>query len=257
MDTEFTAVIGLDWADTKHDICIQPANSTEREFQRIEHNPAQIERWALSMHERFGGPIAVVLELANCDETYSGPLLGYWSANCDDGTTWPDGDESTIGAAKLEKAQEYIGDHLGEVPKVVAARVGRLLGLYRPLQGVDLDVFFERRVRSHVNAGLVTHYALLLTAVPGVVLWRRRTTILPLAAVAGTSIFTGAITFGIARYRIGADLVLVMLGAVVLGHLLDRYGPPATRPVATEAEPRQPVDEPAPDPAPAPEVAPA
>ncbi len=36
---EFTAYIGIDWADTKHDICIQPAGSDEREFDRIAHDP--------------------------------------------------------------------------------------------------------------------------------------------------------------------------------------------------------------------------
>ncbi len=38
---EFTAFIGIDWADTKHDICIQPAGSEEREFDRIAHHPEQ------------------------------------------------------------------------------------------------------------------------------------------------------------------------------------------------------------------------
>jgi transposase len=61
---EFTAFIGLDWADTKHDICIQPAGSLSREFDRIAHQPEQIERWAHEVHRRFGGPIAVMLELS-------------------------------------------------------------------------------------------------------------------------------------------------------------------------------------------------
>ena len=61
---EFTAFIGIDWADTKHDICIQPADSTIREFDRIAHQPEQIEQWAHDVHRRFGGPIAVMLELS-------------------------------------------------------------------------------------------------------------------------------------------------------------------------------------------------
>ena len=61
---EFTAYIGIDWADTKHDICIQPAGSDEREFDRIAHQPKDIEQWAYSMYQRFGGPMAVVLELS-------------------------------------------------------------------------------------------------------------------------------------------------------------------------------------------------
>jgi hypothetical protein len=178
-----------------------------------------------------------VLELGNCDDTYSGAYLGYWSTGCDDGTTWPEGaDESGIGAAKYAKARAYIGDHLSEQPKVVAARVGRILGLYRPLQGIDFDVFFERRVRSHATVGLWAHYAAMLLAVPGAVLWRRRTTLLPVAAVAGVSIFTAAITFGISRYRVGADLVFVILAAVTLGHLLDRYGPARFRSAGTVKE---------------------
>jgi transposase len=63
-DLEFTAFIGLDWADTKHDVCIQPAGSQEREFDRIPHQPEQIDQWANQVHRRFGGPIAVMLELS-------------------------------------------------------------------------------------------------------------------------------------------------------------------------------------------------
>ena len=37
---EFTAFIGIDWSDTKHDICIQPGDTHEREFDRIAHQPA-------------------------------------------------------------------------------------------------------------------------------------------------------------------------------------------------------------------------
>ena len=169
-----------------------------------------------------------VLEIGNCDETYSGEYLGYWFHGC--GTEWPeDTDESGIAAAKYAKARDYIGDHLTEVPKVAAARVGRILGVYRPQQGIDFDVFFERRVRSHATAGLWAHYAAMILAIPGAVLWKRRTTLLPVAAVAGVSIFTAAITFGISRYRVGADLVFVVLAAVAVAHVVDRYGPARLR----------------------------
>ena len=176
-----------------------------------------------------------VLELGNCDDTYSGEFLGYWSVACDDGvTTWPEGgDESAIAAAKYAKATEYIGDNLGELPKVVAARVGRILGFYRPLQSIDFDVFFERRIRLLAQVGLVAHYLVMTAAIFGAFIWRRRTTLLPLAAVAGTSILTAAMTFGISRYRIGADVVFVVLAAVALDHLIDRYG----RSVAATATP--------------------
>jgi transposase len=60
----FTAYVGIDWADTKHDICLQAAGDIRREFDCIPHQVARIDEWAKTLHRRFGGPIAVALELA-------------------------------------------------------------------------------------------------------------------------------------------------------------------------------------------------
>jgi transposase len=60
----FAAFIGLDWADTKHDICLQAAGSDKREFQVLEHRPEVIEAWATGLLQHFkDGPIAIALEL--------------------------------------------------------------------------------------------------------------------------------------------------------------------------------------------------
>lgn len=67
---QYAAFIGLDWADRKHDICLQPAGTQRREFSVIEHTPQAIETWALGLLERFGdGPIALSCELKK------GPLI--------------------------------------------------------------------------------------------------------------------------------------------------------------------------------------
>jgi len=61
---EFTAFIGLDWADAKHDICLQAVGSDKREVKVLEHKPEAIEAWATALLQRFGGgPIAIALEL--------------------------------------------------------------------------------------------------------------------------------------------------------------------------------------------------
>jgi transposase len=61
---EFAAFIGLDWADTKHDICLQVAGSEKREFQVLEHRPEVIDAWATDLLQRFQGRlIAIALEL--------------------------------------------------------------------------------------------------------------------------------------------------------------------------------------------------
>jgi transposase len=65
----FTAFIGIDWADTKHDVCIQVAGEEQREFCCIEHNVEAIEVWAQGLYRRYGGPMAVALELCK------GPLV--------------------------------------------------------------------------------------------------------------------------------------------------------------------------------------
>jgi transposase len=60
----FTAYVGIDWADTKHDICLQAAGDTRREFCCIRHQVAAIDEWANTLYLRFGGPVAVALELS-------------------------------------------------------------------------------------------------------------------------------------------------------------------------------------------------
>jgi transposase len=60
----FTAYVGIDWADTKHDICLQAAGETRREFCCIRHQVPAIDEWANSLYLRFGGPVAVALELS-------------------------------------------------------------------------------------------------------------------------------------------------------------------------------------------------
>ena len=70
-DGEFTAFIGIDWADAKHDVCLQPADGKRREFEQIAHRVDRIEQWACSMHRRFGGPIAVALELSKGPIVYA------------------------------------------------------------------------------------------------------------------------------------------------------------------------------------------
>ena len=61
---QYSAFIGIDWADTKHDICLQAAHNEQREFDCIPHQVDRIEQWALGLRRRFGGPIAVALELS-------------------------------------------------------------------------------------------------------------------------------------------------------------------------------------------------
>jgi len=61
--TEFAAYIGIDWADQKHDICLQEASSNQIESLRLDHKPDSISNWVAQLRQRFQGkPIAIALE---------------------------------------------------------------------------------------------------------------------------------------------------------------------------------------------------
>jgi transposase len=61
---EFAAFVGLDWADAKHDICLQATGSDKRKYKVLKHRPEVIDEWARSLLKRFKGqPIAIALEL--------------------------------------------------------------------------------------------------------------------------------------------------------------------------------------------------
>ncbi len=64
-EVEFAAFAGIDWSDTKHDICLQAANSEEREFSVLLHRPAAIDAWARALCQRLElakGPLVYALQ---------------------------------------------------------------------------------------------------------------------------------------------------------------------------------------------------
>lgn len=67
----FAAYVGIDWADTKHDVCIQSATGEEREFAVIPHQAAAIGEWVCSLRRRFGVPIAIAVELSKGSIVYA------------------------------------------------------------------------------------------------------------------------------------------------------------------------------------------
>ena len=41
----FAAFIGLDWADAKHDLCLQAAGTEQRAFLSLDHRPEAMNAW--------------------------------------------------------------------------------------------------------------------------------------------------------------------------------------------------------------------
>src|SRR5215831_1863901 len=68
--TTFAAFVGIDWADAKHDGCLQAAGAAKRECFQLEHTPEAIDAWVTTLRTRFHGhPVALCLELTK------GPLV--------------------------------------------------------------------------------------------------------------------------------------------------------------------------------------
>lgn len=60
----FAALIGIDWANAKHDICLQAAGSATIEHSVLTHSPEAIDAWVRELRRRFDTqPIAIALEL--------------------------------------------------------------------------------------------------------------------------------------------------------------------------------------------------
>lgn len=66
----FAALIGIDWADKKHDICEHPNPSEKYHYSIIKSKPESLHEWAMSLKQRYPNQmIAVVCELKK------GPLI--------------------------------------------------------------------------------------------------------------------------------------------------------------------------------------
>ena len=122
-----------------------------------------------------------------------------------------DVDESQRDSAPREYAIDYIEDHKSRIPLVVAARVGRLWGVFKPGQTTAFDWWIEGRGRVPSWISLFCYYAMIPFAAVGLVrMWRRKITILPVVVPMVIATFAAATTFGITRYRAPAEVGLVL-----------------------------------------------
>jgi hypothetical protein len=193
--------------------------------------------WLVWNQTRFDDPVLLtsgsggVLSTANCEATYSGPLLGY-AANCFDPAPVAAElgiDEQDVAAhlrtlSELDRdafardqGRAFIEDNLDRLPVVVAARVGRMWDLFRPGQNIGLNDAIEARGLQTSRAGTAAYFLILPLAVGGVVvLWRRRIPLSPLLAAPIVVTFIAAVTYPSTRYRVSADVALVVLAAVAV-----------------------------------------
>jgi 4-amino-4-deoxy-L-arabinose transferase-like glycosyltransferase len=173
----------------------------------------------------FNRPVAIATNSgtavagANCAVTYaSGDHLGGWYPPCI--KEHPGKNEAEHHAEALKDGVRYADHHLGRLPVVLAARLGRVWSVYKPFAIPE-----GRSVRVQ-KVGVIAFFLLVPFGVAGYFLLRRRgevTWILlaPFIIVAVTALTT----YGNLRFREPAEIALVVLAAIALDELLRRRSP--------------------------------
>jgi hypothetical protein len=161
----------------------------------------------------FAADANTLIAGANCHDTYYGHDIGWWSLDClAHGRKLA---QLQVGDASTGPAVDYAGDHLGRLALVMPVRVLRTFDLFQPLRQGNREV---RRKWVDV-VGLVFYFPLLVLAAIG--LFRARS----LRAAGARSVLlapvlmvviASALGWGIGRFRIGADVSIVVLAALAL-----------------------------------------
>jgi len=186
----------------------------------------------LVMNERItlSDGLGTVMVQANCDATYYGEHIGFWNLDC--GAPQPFGpngellDESQRDVVVRDRASGYIAAHTKRlVTVVVPARVGRMLGFYQPLEQIRIDVI-EDRPWFPAWLGFWQYVILAPMAIGGAVIqWRRKQPVLVIGLWMVLATFTAATAFGMTRYRIGAEVSIVLFAAITFDALWSRFRP--------------------------------
>ncbi len=213
---------------------------------------ATLAPWVGFNLSRFDHPVylsagyEITLSTATCDLTWYGEFTGYWNIQCPIGVLERHGvdsrgtDQSVLAKLFRDDSIDYIRNHEKRIPYVVLARWGRVTGLYRPLQQVNLDHFPEGRNIWVARAALTGWYLLAPLAIGGaLVLRKRRIPVFPLLGPPIVVFIAVTITFATTRYRASAEGALCLLAAVGVDALIRLY-----ERVRDDPEDMPPVDEP-------------
>jgi 4-amino-4-deoxy-L-arabinose transferase-like glycosyltransferase len=179
--------------------------------------------WALFNLSRFNAPTFIstndggVLADSYCNATFNGIKVGWWEEKCLPPAR--PGDESQESRRLRKQALDYVRGHTKAVPRVVALRVGRLIELYRPWQTALLDGV-EGRGLAVARAGTIAWFLVMPLGIAGIiVLGARRRPVLPIVALVAVSVLTGAVFYGSPRFRVVAEVAMILSTGVALDAL--------------------------------------
>jgi 4-amino-4-deoxy-L-arabinose transferase-like glycosyltransferase len=155
-----------------------------------------------------------VIPAANCHQTYYGNDIGWWSLRCLARARTHH--QLLIGDANPSPGIHYAENHPARAVLVAGVRLLRTFSFWQPLRiGND-----EPRRKWFDALGLVIYYPLLVLAAIG--LYRLPGRRWLLLAPVWTAAIVGATGWGDSRFRIGADVAIVVLGAYAIAAFSER-----------------------------------
>lgn len=184
--------------------------------------------WLVFNYARFGKPtflsaqMEVTLTTANCPGTYEGPWKGYWDLTCARAILDANGIERPTdpraNQVLMDTTRQYVSDHRDLIPGVIAARWGRLIGVYQTDQQVKvIDTYLEGGTESVARAGIWTLWLMGALSIVGIVALRvRHIPLTPLIGTIGTVVLAVTLLYTATRFRAPADAALCFLAAAGL-----------------------------------------
>jgi 4-amino-4-deoxy-L-arabinose transferase-like glycosyltransferase len=189
-----------------------------------------VSPWLIANLTRFDEPVlfstndGLTICGANNDGSWYGDGTGLWAnQGCgayDEPLRKLGLEASTLSNDLRQQGLDYVGDHLDRLPVVVVARVARVWSLYAPGYMADYNRGEGREVWASW-LGFASFWLLVPFAVAGaVILRRRKVPITPLMAQFVLVTFTAAVIYGLVRFRVPAEVSIVVLSAVAVDRLV-------------------------------------
>ena len=172
------------------------------------------------------------LQSGNCDATYYGDALGWWSPKCAGGGNPPSLENNDFSVRDVywgQRGRAYMLDHLDRFPVVALARLGRMWEIYRPGspwgtpskgQKITFDII-EGRSEKAAQLALLQYWLLVPFSIAGfILLWKRKRTIVPLIVLPILVSLIAVYSFGNTRYRSIAEIAIAASAAVAFDAIL-------------------------------------
>lgn len=181
-----------------------------------------VSPWVIRNQIRFEEPTTIstqdglLLLGTNCEPAYEGGGRGFWLLSCIDLVNVPeDADQSERSAAYRGYALDYLGDNADKLPGVVAARLGRGLSVWQTDAMTFLNIG-EGRERWASKIGLWQFWMLTPLAAFGLWRWPSKQKRWPLVVTGSLALVMIMAFYGIPRFRIPAEIGIVVCSAVAL-----------------------------------------